>query len=68
MQWNPEYKCFVDYMGMPLTKDEVRAIEKRIRLHLGADPEKLAELANVAYAAHSPGMAKDYPITSERFY
>ena len=47
--WNDEYKCVVDYMGLPISRSEATAIHDLMEKHLLNSAKQLAA-AKVALA------------------
>ena len=45
--WNPDFKCAVDHMGLPLSRSEAQALAELLQRHLQNTPEALA-VAKVA--------------------
>lgn len=56
-----------DYMGLPLTKVQVRALLIKAQKHLEKDPEELAAYGNSVLKKKYPAMALKIELDAARF-
>lgn len=63
---NPE-DIVTDYGGLPLRKDDVRALRDQCNRHLRMAPWKLAEFGNHVIAHKHPLMADQFSFRREDF-
>ena len=66
-EWNEQRECLVDYMGLPVSLTETKALLAQVKTHLKKTPEQLAEIATQVMAGRFPKTAKNNPPTVEEF-
>lgn len=60
MIWNDQHQCLCDYMGLPLTKTEVRAYLELCKKHLKRSEMQLAASSNTILEQVHPTMAENH--------
>lgn len=63
--WNEEHQCLVDYMGLPLTKTEVRNLKALCSQHLKRSEIQLAASKNAIMEKDHPRMAEQMKAHAE---
>lgn len=66
-EWSEELQCLVDYMGIPVSRSEAKAVLDAAQAHLQKSSVQLAALAKTVLVKRYPEMVEQQDLTPKRF-
>jgi hypothetical protein len=67
MDWNEEWQVFVDIMGLPIPKRDLKELREQLAVAEAMDPKEIAAIAKEIMKRRYPDMVERFDFTEERY-